>query len=168
DGRGRLLGDGDRALGILPPGCQAAAVGGGRARFPGRRRHRLGRAAQGGGLAADRDDRPRDRGERWGGGRRVHGARAGAGPRAANTFRAIAATHAAVGAEYMVHLPPLYRDDKTWEFTDDRELTGEAWKLYVNNANRLGKLLKEDYGLTMVLHPHGDSHIETPEEISRI
>ena len=84
------------------------------------------------------------------------------------TFRAIAETHAAVGAEYMVHLPPLYRDDKTWEFTDDRELTGDAWRLYVENANRLGKLLKEDYGLTMVLHPHGDSHIETPEEIARV
>ena len=84
------------------------------------------------------------------------------------TFRAIAETHAAVGAEYMVHLPPLYRDDKTWEFTDERELTGDAWRLYVENANRLGKLLKEDYGLTMVLHPHGDSHIETPEEIARV
>lgn len=84
------------------------------------------------------------------------------------TFRAIAETHAAVGAEYIVHLPPLYRDDKTWEFTDDRVLSPQAWQLYVTNANRLGKLLLDDYGLKMVLHPHGDSHIETPEEISRI
>lgn len=84
------------------------------------------------------------------------------------TFRAIAETHAAVGAEYIVHLPPLFRDDKTWEFTDDRELTGEAWELYVDNANRLGRIMKDDYGLTMVLHPHGDAHIETPEQIDRI
>ena len=28
--------------------------------------------------------------------------------------------------------------------------------------------MKEDYGLTMVLHPHGDSHIETPADIDRI
>jgi inosose dehydratase len=89
-------------------------------------------------------------------------------PETERTFRAIAETHAAVGAEYMVHLPPLYRDDKTWEFTDDRQLTGEAWKRYVTNANELGRILKEDYGLTMVLHPHGDSHIETPEEIARV
>lgn len=68
----------------------------------------------------------------------------------------------------MVHLPPLYRDDKTWQFTDDRTLNAQTWDLYINNANRLGKLLKEDYDLTMVLHPHGDSHIETPEEIARI
>ncbi|TDE92695.1 2-keto-myo-inositol dehydratase [Occultella glacieicola] len=84
------------------------------------------------------------------------------------TFRAIAATHAEVGAEYLVHLPPLFRDDKTWEFIDDRELTPAAWDLYVRNANRLGKLLKDDYGLKMVLHPHGDSHIETPEDIDRV
>ncbi|WOP19216.1 sugar phosphate isomerase/epimerase [Raineyella sp. LH-20] len=84
------------------------------------------------------------------------------------TFRAIAETHAAVGAEYIVHLPPLYRDDKTWEWTDDRVLSPEAWKLYVENANRLGQILLDEYGLKMVLHPHGDSHIETPEEIARI
>jgi len=44
----------------------------------------------------------------------------------------------------------------------------EAWQLYIHNANRLGRIMKEDYGLTMVLHPHGDSHIETPEDIDRI
>lgn len=84
------------------------------------------------------------------------------------TFRAIGETHAAVGAEYVVHLPPLFRDDKTWEFTDDRHLDGKAWDLFVSNANKLGKMMKEDYGLKMVLHPHGDSHIETPEDIDRI
>ena len=84
------------------------------------------------------------------------------------TFRAIAETHAAVGAEYVVHLPPLFRDDKTWEYTDDRVLSTEAWNHYIEGADRLGRLLKEDYGLKMVLHPHGDSHIETPEDIDRI
>ena len=29
-------------------------------------------------------------------------------------FRAIGETHAAVGAEYVVHLPPMFRDEKTW------------------------------------------------------
>lgn len=89
-------------------------------------------------------------------------------PETERTFRAIAETHAAVGAEYMVHLPPMYRDEKTWQFTDERELSGEAWRQYVTNANELGRIMKQDYGLTMVLHPHGDSHIETPEEIAAI
>jgi inosose dehydratase len=89
-------------------------------------------------------------------------------PDTERAFRAIGETHAALGAEYVVHLPPLYRSDKTWEFIDDRVLTPAAWDLYIANANRLGRILKEDYGLNMVLHPHGDSHIETPEDIARV
>ena len=84
------------------------------------------------------------------------------------TFRAVGETHAAVGAEYVVHLPPMFRDEITGDFTDDRHLDGAAWDLYINNANRLGRMMKEDYGLKMVLHPHGDSHIETREDIDRI
>jgi hypothetical protein len=34
----------------------------------------------------------------------------------------IGETHAAVGAEYVVHLPPMFRDEKTGDFTDDRVL----------------------------------------------
>jgi inosose dehydratase len=83
-------------------------------------------------------------------------------------FRAIGETHAAVGAEYVVHLPPMFRDEHTGEFTDDRVLSPDAWKTYIENANRLGQILLDEYGLKMVLHPHGDSHIETPEDIDRI
>lgn len=83
-------------------------------------------------------------------------------------FRRIAETHAGVGAEYIVHLPPLYRDDKTWQWTDDRVLSPDAWKTYIEHANQLGEMLLDEFNLKMVLHPHGDSHIETPEEIARI
>ena len=83
-------------------------------------------------------------------------------------FRSIGETHAAVGAEYVVHLPPMFRDEKTGAYTDDRVLSTQAWNLYISNADRLGRIMKEDYGLTMVLHPHGDSHIETPADIDRI
>ena len=83
-------------------------------------------------------------------------------------FRSIGETHAAVGAEYVVHLPPMFRDEKTGDYTDDRVLSTEAWNLYIKNADQLGRIMKEDYGLKMVLHPHGDSHIETPDDIDRI
>ena len=83
-------------------------------------------------------------------------------------FRSVGETHAAIGSEYVVHLPPMYRDEKTGGYTDDKVLSTEAWNLYIKNADRLGRLLKEDYGLKMVLHPHGDSHIETPEDIDRV
>lgn len=83
-------------------------------------------------------------------------------------FRAIARTHAAVGARYIVYLPPMARDEKTWEWIDRRRLTEGTWRRYMDNANRLGRILKEDYGLRLVMHPHGDSHIETPEQILRM
>lgn len=83
-------------------------------------------------------------------------------------FRAVAETHAAVGAEYIVHLPPMFRDEHTGGFTDDRVLSADAWKAYIDNANKLGQILKDEYSLKMVLHPHGDSHIETPEDIDRV
>ena len=83
-------------------------------------------------------------------------------------FREVAETHAAVGAEYIVHLPPMFRDEHTGELTDERVLTGDNWKAYVDNANRLGQILLDEYGLKMALHPHGDSHIETPEDIDTI
>ena len=73
-----------------------------------------------------------------------------------------------MGAEYVVHLPPMFRDEKTGAYTDDKVLSTQAWNLYISNADRLGRIMKEDYGLKMVLHPHGDSHIETPEDIDRI
>ena len=42
-----------------------------------------------------------------------------------------------------VHGAPaaMYRDERPWEFTDDRELTGEAWRRYVENANELGRIM---------------------------
>lgn len=83
-------------------------------------------------------------------------------------FREVAETHAAVGAEYIVHLPPMFRDEHSGGFTDDRVLSPDAWKTYIENANRLGQILKDEYNLKMALHPHGDSHIETPEDIDRI
>ncbi len=89
-------------------------------------------------------------------------------PTTERLFRAIAQTHAEVGAEYIVHLPPMFRDEKTGAYIDDRTLSTQAWNLYISNADRLGRIMKQDYGLTMVLHPHGDSHIETPADIDRI
>jgi inosose dehydratase len=83
-------------------------------------------------------------------------------------FRAIAQTHAEVGAEYIVHLPPMFRDEKTGDYIDDKVLSTQAWNLYIANADRLGRIMKQDYGLQMVLHPHGDSHIETREDIDRV
>ena len=94
--------------------------------------------------------------------------KAEAWPETERLFRSIGEAHALVGSQFVVHLPPMFRDEKTGAYTDDKVLSAEAWNLYINNANRLGKIMKSDYGMKMVLHPHGDSHIETPEDIDRV
>jgi inosose dehydratase len=80
-------------------------------------------------------------------------------------FRESAAVLQAVGAHYLVYLPPMFTDEHTGEFTDDHILTPVQRDLYASNANKLGRLLKEDYDVTMVVHPHGDSHVQTAADI---
>lgn len=82
-------------------------------------------------------------------------------------MRANAEVLKAIGAKFLVYLPPMLRDLQTGGWAEDPNLTDDALKLFAGNANKLGKILKDDYGVTMAVHPHGDSHIETREQIER-
>ena len=46
-------------------------------------------------------------------------------------------------------------------------LAGNGGSWILSHANALGQMLLDEYGLKMVLHLQGDSHIETSEEIGR-
>ena len=76
-------------------------------------------------------------------------------------FRSVGETHAAVGAEYVVRLPPMFRDEKTGAYTDDKVLSTDAWNLYIKNADRLGPdheggLRPEDGAAPARRQPHRD------------
>lgn len=83
-------------------------------------------------------------------------------------MRANAELHAALGAEHVVFLPPSFIDYKTWQPTEDHDLNDEQWHTYMDGLNHMGKILKEDYNLTLQLHSHGDTHIETRADIDRM
>ncbi|MQA11687.1 MAG: TIM barrel protein [Pseudonocardiaceae bacterium] len=83
------------------------------------------------------------------------------------TTREVAALTAAVGAHHLVFIPPMFRDEKTGAFTEERELSAEQWSGLGRAANELGKSLLEDYDVRLCLHPHADSHIQTQTEIER-
>jgi inosose dehydratase len=83
------------------------------------------------------------------------------------TSRKVAELTATAGAHHLVFIPPMYRDEKTGEFTESAELTAEQWALLGRRANELGKILLEEYDVRLVLHPHADSHIQTQGEIER-
>ncbi|GHC96475.1 hypothetical protein GCM10010313_02820 [Streptomyces violarus] len=82
--------------------------------------------------------------------------------------RRVAALTAAAGAHHLVFLPPMYRDEKTGAFTEPPELTTEQWAGFGRAADRLGRLLLEEYDVRLVVHPHADSHLQTQPEIERL
>ncbi|PTH85802.1 2-keto-myo-inositol dehydratase [Streptomyces sp. A244] len=82
--------------------------------------------------------------------------------------RRVAALTAAAGAHHLVFIPPMYRDEKTGAFTEPPELTAGQWAGFGRAADRLGRLLLEEYDVRLVVHPHADSHIQTQAEIERL
>ena len=63
----------------------------------------------------------------------------------------------------------MFRDEKTGRLhRRPRALDRGVEPLHQPAPTGSGRIIKEDYGLKMVLHPHGDSHIETPDDIDRI
>ncbi|MBO8200668.1 TIM barrel protein [Streptomyces smyrnaeus] len=82
--------------------------------------------------------------------------------------RKVAELTAAAGAHHLVLIPPMYRDEKTGDFTESPELSPQQWAGFGRNADRLGRLLLDEYDIRLVLHPHADSHIQTQPEIERL
>lgn len=74
---------------------------------------------------------------------------------------------AAVGAEYLVHLPEQYTDQHTGEATEGAELDNQQWKNLVSGTDELARFLFEEYGVKLVFHPHADTHVDTQERIER-
>lgn len=86
---------------------------------------------------------------------------------AERAMRASAEILQAIGARHLVYLPPMLRDLQTGGWAENPNLTDAEWRALADNATRMGRLLKEDYGVQMEVHPHGDSHLETREQIDR-
>ncbi|MER5931215.1 sugar phosphate isomerase/epimerase [Streptomyces sp. NPDC002054] len=79
----------------------------------------------------------------------------------------VAALTRAVGAEHLVVIPSFWRDDKTGALLEDRKLTVDQWRDLTRQTERLGREVRDRYGLRIVVHPHADTHIDTPENVGR-
>ncbi|QKV94883.1 TIM barrel protein [Streptomyces sp. NA02950] len=73
----------------------------------------------------------------------------------------------AMDAKHLVVIPSFWRDDKTAEIIEPRELTAEQWRHLSTGMERLGREVRERYGLEIVVHPHADTHIDTEENVAR-
>jgi sugar phosphate isomerase/epimerase len=81
--------------------------------------------------------------------------------------RRVAELTAAAGAHHLVFIPPMFRDERTGEYTESPQLSAEQWNSLGGRANELGRILLEEYDVRLCLHPHADSHIQTQPEIER-
>ena len=78
---------------------------------------------------------------------------------------------AAVGAEYLVHLPEQYTDMHTGAATEaggiDQDIDPDQWKNLVTGTDQLAKRIFEEHGVKLVFHPHVDTHVDTQPRIER-
>ncbi|MGZ0235915.1 sugar phosphate isomerase/epimerase family protein [Streptomyces sp. CPS1] len=79
----------------------------------------------------------------------------------------VAALTRAMGARHLVVIPSFWRDDRTAEILEPPELTTEQWGHLARGMERLGRKVKETYGLDIVVHPHADTHIDTEAHVAR-
>ncbi|MFI1966113.1 sugar phosphate isomerase/epimerase family protein [Streptomyces pathocidini] len=73
----------------------------------------------------------------------------------------------AMGARHLVVIPSFWRDDKTAELIENPELTAGQWRDLAAGMERLGREVRERYGLDIVVHPHADTHIDGEENVAR-
>ncbi|MFD7612843.1 sugar phosphate isomerase/epimerase family protein [Streptomyces sp. NPDC059828] len=79
----------------------------------------------------------------------------------------IAALTRAMGAGHLVVIPSFWRDDKTGAVREDRTLTAEQWHHLTTQTERLGREVRDRFGLRIVVHPHADTHIDSEENVNR-
>ncbi|MFD0270365.1 sugar phosphate isomerase/epimerase family protein [Streptomyces sp. NPDC127106] len=79
----------------------------------------------------------------------------------------IAALTRAMGAEHLVVIPSFWRDDKTGKVLEDRVLSAAQWRELTTQTERLGREVRDRHGLRIVVHPHADTHLDSPENVAR-
>jgi len=73
----------------------------------------------------------------------------------------------AVGAEYLIHLPEQYTDMHTGAATEAGDLEKEEWDNLISGTDELGRVMAEEYGISLVFHPHVDTHVDTQDRVGK-
>ncbi|SFK37933.1 sugar phosphate isomerase/epimerase family protein [Geodermatophilus ruber] len=81
--------------------------------------------------------------------------------------RGVAALTAAMGGTHVVVIPDTFRDQKTGADIESRHLSLEAWRAKTTGVDRLGRAVREEYGLSIAFHPHAETHVGHQSDIER-
>ena len=79
----------------------------------------------------------------------------------------IASLTSAMGAEHLVVIPDLWRDDLTGNEKESRTLSETQWEALTKGHNELGKRMFQEYGVRSQFHSHADSHIGYQSDVER-
>ena len=80
--------------------------------------------------------------------------------------RKVAALLQATGGKYLVYLPRMYRN-LAGDFLESAALEPDDWKRLVTRVAEVGKVVRDEFGISLVFHPHADSHVCTQEQVER-
>ena len=72
---------------------------------------------------------------------------------------------AALGARHLVLIDDVYSDLFTGKPTAPTRLDPEAWKRLIDSTHKIADLARERFGLTLVYHPHAETHVEYEDQI---
>lgn len=72
---------------------------------------------------------------------------------------------AALGAKYLVLIDDSYTDLFTGELLTPRQLEGDAWQRLIDTTHKVADIARDRFGLTVVFHPHAETHVEYEAQI---
>ncbi|MET0190426.1 MAG: sugar phosphate isomerase/epimerase [Pseudonocardia sediminis] len=79
----------------------------------------------------------------------------------------VAALTRAVGGGHIIVIPEPWRDHKTGDPLENRDLTPEQWRGLTTGMDELGRRILDEYGLHVQFHSHADSHVGHQRDIER-
>lgn len=74
----------------------------------------------------------------------------------------------ALGAKFLVVIDDLYTDLFTGEVRGPARLDAAGFQRLVDTTRRLAEIAKNEYGLTVVYHPHAESHVQYEDQIEAL
>ncbi len=89
-------------------------------------------------------------------------------PQIEQEARTVCEALASMNARFLILIDDAYTDLNTGEVKIDPELDDAAWHRLVETLVKVASLARDEFGLTMVFHPHADTHVQTEEQIERL
>lgn len=74
---------------------------------------------------------------------------------------------AELGAKFMVLIDDTHTNLFTGEPIAPARLESDGWQKLIDTTHRVADIVRERFGLTVVFHPHADTHVEYEDQIER-